>query len=137
MEKASVPAEVKEAVKRNALYDQARVALAKKDLPTARARAETYAGLVATKKIPFELRQQHELAGRIALETKDHATAAAELEQANQQDPRVLYLLAVALQGKGDKARATEVCTRAADFNGIAPNYAFVRSRAKQMLAKS
>jgi tetratricopeptide (TPR) repeat protein len=137
IEKASVPAEVKEAVRRNALYDEARVALARKDLPTAKARAASYAGLVAAKKIPFEVRQQHELLGRIALETKDHAAAVAELEQANQQDPRVLYLLAVALQGKGDAARAREVCARAADFNGIAPNYAYVRSRAKQMLAKS
>ncbi len=137
IEKADVPPEVKEAVRRNALFDQARVALARKDLPTAKARAETYARQVAVKKIPFEVRQQHELAGRIALEEKDHAAAVAELEQANQQDPRVLYLLAVALQGKGDTRRAREVCAQAADFNGIAPNYAYVRSKAKQMLTKS
>jgi len=107
------------------------------DVSTTKPWAETYARQVAARKIPFEVRQQHELAGRIALEEKDHAAAVAELEQANQQDPRVLYLLAVALQGKGDTRRAREVCTQAADFNGIAPNYAYVRSKAKQMLTKS
>ena len=61
----------------------------------------------------------------------------AELEQANQQDPRVLYLLAVALQGKGEAQKAREVGARAADFNGLSANYAYVRSRAKQLVSKS
>jgi len=83
------------------------------------------------------VRQQHELLGRIALEEKSYPAAVAELEQASQQDPRVLYLLALALQGKGDGARARAVLSRAADFNGIANNYPYVRSKAKAMLAKS
>jgi tetratricopeptide (TPR) repeat protein len=95
--KADVPAEVKEAARRNALFNEARVALAKKDLATAKARAAAYGTQVAIKKIPFEVRQQHALLGQIALEEKNPAAAAAELEEANQQDPRVLYLLAVAL----------------------------------------
>jgi tetratricopeptide (TPR) repeat protein len=137
MEKASVPAEVKEATRRNALFDEARVALARNDLVTAKARAEAYATQVAARKIPFEMRQQHELAGRIALAEKNHAAAVEELQQANQQDPRVFYLLAVALQGKGDAGKAREVAARAADFNGLAVNYAYVRAKAKEMLAKS
>jgi len=137
MEKASVPPEVKETTRRNALFDEARVALAKNDLATAKARAEAYAGLVAVKKIPFELRQRHELAGRIALAERNHAAAVAELEQANQQDPRVLYLLAVALEGKGDSQKAREVGAKAADFNGLAANYAYVRARAKELVSKS
>jgi len=135
--RADVPAEVKEAARRNALVNEARVALAKKDLKAAKARAASYAPLVAAKKIPFEMRQQHELLGRIALEEKSYPAAVAELEQASQQDPRVLYLLALALQGKGDSARARAVLSRAADFNGIANNYPYVRSKAKELLAKS
>jgi tetratricopeptide (TPR) repeat protein len=131
IEKATAPAEVKEATRRNALFDEARVALARKDLAGAKAIADKYATQVAALKIPFEVRQQHELAGRIALEEKDPARAVAELEQANQQDPRVLYLLAVALKGQGDAARAKTVGTRAAHFNGLAGNYAFVRTKAE------
>jgi tetratricopeptide (TPR) repeat protein len=134
--RADVPAEVKEAIRRNGLFDEARVALQKKDLVAAKAKAATYGQQVAAKKIPFEMRQQHELLGRIALEEKSYAVAVAELEQASQQDPRVLYLLSVALQGKGDGTRARSVLTRAADFNGIANNYPFVRSKAKAALAK-
>jgi Flp pilus assembly protein TadD len=137
MDRANAPAEVKEAARRQLLFDETRVALAKGDLATAKAKADAYALQVATKKIPFEIRQQHELAGRIALAEKSHPAAVKELEQASQRDPRVLYLLAVALQGKGDAVRAREVCAQAANFNELAVNYAYVRNKAREMLAKS
>jgi len=135
IDRADVPAEVRQAVQRNGLFDVARVALAKGDLATASAKAAEYAKQVAVHNIPFEVWQQHETAGRVALAKKEWATAVAELEQANQQDPRVLYLLASALQGKGDAQRAREVAARAADWNAYAVNYAFVRSKAKRMAA--
>jgi tetratricopeptide (TPR) repeat protein len=137
IEKADVPAQVKEAARRTDLYDRARVALVKGDLKDAHAKADEYVRqVVSAKSIPFEVRRQHELAGRIALLEKDYAAALAELAQASQQDPRVLYLTALALQGKGDAAKAREVCKRAADFNELNPNYAYVRAKAKAMLAK-
>jgi len=135
MEAAKVPAEVKEATRRQHLFDEARVALAKKDLTTAKAKSKEYAAQVAAKRIPFEMRQQHELAGRVALAEGDAAAAVAELEQANQQDPRVLYVLAVALKGKGDTPKSEQVAARAANFNGLSPTYGFVRTKAKAMTA--
>ena len=42
------------------------------------------------KKVPFEVRQQHELAGLIALADKQPAMAAEEFSRANQQDPKIL-----------------------------------------------
>ena len=42
----------------------------------------------------------------------------------------------VALQGKGD-ARAKDAFSKAASWNAFAPNYPFVRAKAKAMLAKS
>lgn len=136
IDRANVPAEVKEATHRQHLFDQARVALARQDLAAAREKEAAYAAAVAAKKIPFEMRQQHELAGGVALEEKRYAEAAAELQQANQQDPRVLYLLAAALQGKGDAVKAREVGAQAADFNGLSATYGFVRGKAKAMLSK-
>jgi tetratricopeptide (TPR) repeat protein len=137
MERANVPAEVKEATRRNLLYDETRSALAKSDLAAAKAKSAAYAQAVATKKIPFEVRQSHELAGRIAIAEKSYAAAVQELEKASPRDPRVLYLLAVALQGKGDAARAKEVCAQAANFNELGVNYAYVRTKARETLAKS
>ncbi len=136
IDKADVPAEVKQAAHRNDVYDQARLAIVRKDLKGAREKAAEYARQVGVKAIPFEVRQHHELEGRLALEDKNWALALSELQQASQQDPRVLYLTAVALQGKGDRPGAKQVLTRAADFNENNPNYAYVRTKAKEMLAK-
>ena len=131
METADVPAEVKEATRRQHLFDEARVALARKDLATAKTKADAYAAAVAAKRIPFEMRQQHELAARLAIVDRKFDVAVKELEEANQQDPRVLYLMAVALQGRGQGAQASAVAERAANFNGLSPTYGFIRTKAK------
>jgi tetratricopeptide (TPR) repeat protein len=135
IDSAEAPAEVKAGAHRQALFDEARVALAKNDLAAAKGKAAAYATAVAAKQIPFETRQSHELAGRVALAQKDYATAVAELRQANQQDPRVLYLSAVALQGKGDLQGAKDAGVKAADFNGLSNTYGFVRGKARAMVA--
>lgn len=137
IDKADVPAEVKAAGHRTELYDRARVALAKHDVSGAKAKAAEYGSAVtAAKSIPFEVWRGHELAGRIALETKDYAGALTELQQASQQDPRVSYLTALAAQGRGDAAKAKEACARAADLNELNVNYAYVRGKAKALLTK-
>ncbi len=63
--------------------------------------------------------------------------AIAELLQSNQQDPYDLYRSALAYLMKGDKAQAKEFCKKSAHFNSLPQmNYAFVRSKAEQMLAR-
>lgn len=135
--KANAPDEVKEAGLRNSLFSQAKVALAKGDLATAKARAKEYATKVAAKKIPFEVRQTHEIAGLIAMAEKKYAVAVTELRKANDQDPRVLYNLAAALDAKGDQAKAKDAYARAANFNALGGNFAFVRKKALDKLARS
>jgi tetratricopeptide (TPR) repeat protein len=132
IEKARVPDEVKEATRRNHLFEQGRLAAAKHDLATARARAGEYAAKVAVRKAPFEVRQQHELAGLIALAEKRYDAAAKELAQAGQQDPRILYLTAVAFRGAGDSAQATALAGKAAKFNGLNFSWAYVRKAAQK-----
>ena len=110
------------------------MALARNDVASAKAKASEYSKAVAAKSIPFEVRQSHELQGRIALAEKGYAAAADELGQANQQDPRVLYLTAVALHGKGDLVAAKQLGGQAADFNGLSNTYGYVRGKAKAML---
>jgi tetratricopeptide (TPR) repeat protein len=134
MDKADVAAQVREAAHRQALFDEARVALARNDVAAARAKASEYTKAVAARSIPFEVRQGHELQGRIALAEKSWAKAAGELRQANQQDPRVLYLTALALQGEGDHTSARQVGEKAADFNGLSNTYGYVRGKARAML---
>ena len=117
-------------------YNLARVAVAKKDLATAKSETETFRKGAEEKKNANQLRQAHELAGRIALGEKNYDVAITELAQANQQNPDVLYLLGQAYQGKGDAAKAKENYTKAAKFNSLPLlNYAFVRSKAQKALA--
>ena len=130
--KAQVPDQVKEATRRNHLFEQARVAVAKKDLATAKAKAAEYTTQVAVKKVPFEVRQQHELAGLIALADKQPAMAAEEFSRANQQDPKILFLTAIAWREAGNAAKATSFATKAAKFNGSRFNYGYVRKKAEK-----
>ncbi|HEU4933948.1 MAG TPA: tetratricopeptide repeat protein [Pyrinomonadaceae bacterium] len=117
-------------------YNLARVAIAKKDLATAKTETETFRKGTEAAKNANQLKQAHELAGRIALEEKNYDNAIAELAQANQQNPQVLYLLGQAYQGKGDAAKAKASFTKAAKFNSLpALNYAFVRTKAEKALA--
>jgi tetratricopeptide (TPR) repeat protein len=134
-EAANTPEDVKEAARRLNTFNLARVALAQGDLAGARAGASAYATAVARRKVPFEVRQSHELAGMIALASKDYAQAVTELKQANQLDPRVLYHLARAYQGQGNAQAAREAARQAAEHNGLNFNYAYVRGKARQLLA--
>ena len=137
MHSADVPQGVKDQADRNLLYNEAKVALAKGDIAKAKANAATRTKMVEATKVRFEVQQIHELNGRIALEEKNFALAATELAKANLQDARVLYLLGVARQGKGDAKGAKEALTRAAEFNGLGGNFAFVKRKAKDLLARS
>jgi len=128
--------QVKDNAARFSHYNFARVAVAKKDLATAKAETDTYRKGAEAAKNANQLKQVHELAGRIALEEKNYDTAIAELGQANTQNPDVLYLTAQAYKGKGDAANAKAFFTKAAKFNSLPQlNYALVRNKAEKALA--
>ena len=117
-------------------YNLARVAIAKKDVPAAKTETETFRKGAEARKNANQLKQAHELAGRIALEEKNYDTAVSELAQANQQNPDVLYLTGLSYQGKGDAAKAKDSFTKAAKFNSLPQlNYALVRTKAQKALA--
>jgi tetratricopeptide (TPR) repeat protein len=130
-EDSNLSQEIKDNAKLFSHFNLTRVALAKKDLTTAKAEAEMFRKGTENKKNPFQTKQVHELLGMIALEAKDYDNAVAELQQANQQNPYDLYRLCQAYQGKGDMGKAKEFCTKAANFNSLPQlNLAFVRTRA-------
>ena len=81
------------------------------------------------KNIPFEVQQQHELAGLIALAEKRGAAAVQELKAANQQDPRIVYLTSLALKQAGDAAGASALAAKAAKFNGLNFSYAYIKHK--------
>jgi tetratricopeptide (TPR) repeat protein len=129
---SSLSQEIKDNALLGSYYNLTRVALAKKDFAAAGRTAEEFRkGALATKN-PAQARNVHELDGIVALAEKKYDKAAADLLQANQQNPQNLYRLCQAYQGLNDAAKAADFCARAANFNSLpAVNYAFVRSRAK------
>lgn len=132
---SSLSQQVKDNAERFSHYNFARVAIARKDLATAKTEAEAFRKGAEAAKNANQLKQAHELAGRIALEEKNYDTAIAELSQANQQNPDVLYLQGQAHKAKGDAANAKAFFTKAAKFNSLPQlNYAFVRSKAEKAL---
>ncbi len=133
-QRAIATADVKETVRRNALFNLARVALLRNNIPAAESAAEGYRALVEERRIPFEVRQDHELFGLIALAKREYAAAISELELANQQDPRVLFNLSNAYAGAGRSREARQALERAANFNALSLNYAFVRTKALTQL---
>lgn len=133
VEKAEVPQEVKEGLRRNDLYNQGLVAIAKGDLAAAREKSRAYHAAVQEPAINFELQQDHELMGRIALADGNAAEALTHLGQANQQDPRVLLLTAEAHRVAGDAESAREMARQAAEFNQLSFPLSYVRTQAQTL----
>ena len=130
-DESSLSQEIKDNTKLFHHYNMTRVALAKKDMATAKSEADAFKKGTESLKNPFQTKQAHELMGMIALEAKDFDAALAELQQSNLQNPYDLYRICQAYQGKGDLGKAKEFCTKAATFNSLpALNLAFIRTKA-------
>jgi tetratricopeptide (TPR) repeat protein len=124
----SVAAVNKENQRRLQPYRAGRVALARNDLPTAKAQSAAFSEKVASSGSAFQKKLAHELAGQVALAAKDYDRAIAELSQANPVDPYNVYRLSLAYAGKGDAAKAKELAARAENDNSLASlDHAFVR----------
>lgn len=136
LERADATPEVKAAGKRTQLYESARIDIARKDLDAAENASERYSAAVRAIGNPYEVRRAHELAGLVAMAKGDAARAVRELEQANQEDPRVLFDLSQAYAAAGNTQAAKRTLKAAADFNGIELSYAFVRAKALALLTQ-
>ena len=116
-------------------FNEAGLAIAKKDYTAAKAHAEEFRKGAEATGNGMQVKQAHELVGRIALAEKNYDTAIAELQQANDQNPRNLFRLGQAYQGKGDSTKAREYYAQAAGFNSLPQlNYAFIRVKAQRIV---
>ena len=114
-------------------YNLGRVALAKKDLATAKTEAAAYLEGAKAKENEFRTREAHKLAGMIATQEKNYDQAIDELGQADQLDPSVLYATGLAYQGKGDQTKAKELFRQAAELYSLPTlNHVFVRAKARK-----
>ncbi|HMK39321.1 MAG TPA: tetratricopeptide repeat protein [Bacteroidota bacterium] len=136
IQKSSLAKEVKENSELLHHYNVARVYIAKGDIAGAKTEAEKFRKGAEAAKNKNQIRLAHELAGMIAFHQKDFGRSIDELTQANQQDPNILYHLALAYQGSGKAEEAKKYAGRAAKDN-VLPlmNYAYVRMKAESLLS--
>jgi len=134
LDRMTAPDGIKAAGKRDARFDRGRLALARADLPAAR--AERDALLREASEAAAPVFRAHELAGRIALAEQDAAAAVAALERSDPRDPRARYLLAAAVEASGDPVRAQKLFAEVAGWTSIHPDLAFVRSKAAAAAAR-
>ena len=116
------------------LFKAAVAAMVNGDHETLASRAAEYAAAAEVNGTAFERLRIHELAGYLAAVNEDFETSAAELAQASQLNPIVLYWSAMANNSIGHTDKAKELATRAATRNTLSPNLPFFRSAALQLL---
>jgi tetratricopeptide (TPR) repeat protein len=134
--KSNLSADAKEDAKLAHHYYLGRVALARGDLAAAQEHASAYQKGAEAKQNDVRIRQAHQLAGAIALREQDYDKAVSELDEANRQDPYVVYLSALAYQGKGDQDKAGELFKQSAESYTLPTlNYALIRAKAKAQAA--
>jgi hypothetical protein len=131
---ADVAAQVKDAAKRQALFDEARTGARQERPGDGEDEGRRLRTAVATPKIPFELRQSRELAGTHRARREGLQDGGRRLPRANQQDPRVLYLQRSPTRARATCSRAKQASGQAADWNALSPTYGYVRGKAKSML---
>jgi tetratricopeptide (TPR) repeat protein len=136
IEGSSASQEIKDNAKLLHHFNLAAIAIEKKDYLAAKSHAEEFRQGAEASKNSVQMKQVHELMGRIALARKEYDNTITELERANQQDPRNLYRLSHAYEAKGDSTKAKDYLIKAAEFNSLpALNYAFIRVKAQKMMA--
>ncbi len=133
---SELDAQIKENAKVLHRYNVARVAVATKDLATAKREGDAFLKASVAAENPFQIRLGHEVAGMIALDEKNYDGALKHLGQANKQDPYNLYRIGLAYEGKGDAVKAREMFRNAADFNQLPTlNSAFARWKSTKLKA--
>lgn len=119
---------------RTYLFKSALTAMVANDIESSQATAAKYRAAVEANGTLFERRRVHELTGYLAMEDEDKSIAVAELAQASQINPIVLYWSAVANKNAGNADAARDLADRAANRNTLSGNLPFFRQQALQLL---
>jgi tetratricopeptide (TPR) repeat protein len=115
-------------------HAQARIAARKRDAEHARAEMAKAKAILDKGTNPDENIQYPYLAGYVNLFLGNSAAAVSELQQANQQDPFVLVLLAQAYEKSGEAAKAHETYEKVMASNAHNVNNAFARAIARKKI---
>jgi tetratricopeptide (TPR) repeat protein len=113
-----------------AILDAAWLAAVKGDYATATAKAGEYMTTVEPSTDPLKNRPAHAVLGYVSLSQEKHDEAIGHFEQANPNDPYVMYYHALALEGAGRAADAKPLFQKVAGYNFNSAGLALVRADA-------
>ena len=134
-EKSNISQDLKYYIRRQLFVSAGRVAFYKKDLNILKKYAEKYKSSAQRTMNPSEIRSTHELLGYISLLEENYFLAIKEFEQADKQNPIILYLVGTAYEELGDFDKAQQIYKSVAYFNSLNDlNYAFIRKIALSKL---
>jgi tetratricopeptide (TPR) repeat protein len=136
MEGSDLAKEVKDNTKRLDIYNKGRIALMTGKIKDAKILAEEFSTSSNKANNTFQIWLVHSLNGLIAMQEKDYKKALSEFEKSNLQNPQTFYYMAIAYSKDGNVAEAKKYAEKCANFNALINlNQAFVRNKAKEMLA--
>jgi tetratricopeptide (TPR) repeat protein len=136
VENTQLPTELKEEIRRQNLYNMARVAIFNNDITVAQELANQYRLETERTRIGAEEEQANQLDGLIALQERRYEVAVKKLEQGDMEDAFTLYCLAQAYEKTGEREKAMKMCQDATILHTVTDfNYALVRGKAEAMLA--
>ncbi|MBV9243131.1 MAG: tetratricopeptide repeat protein [Acidobacteria bacterium] len=134
MKDPSLPAALDANRKFNFTAGKVRLAIQKGDAAAAKGDLDW---LATAAHNPNQQWTAYQLWGYSELKQGHYAKATEYLAKANQQDPLTWYYQAWALEAAGDKAAATKLYHKIADWDQLdTPNYAIARTRAIAKLGK-
>lgn len=111
----------------NRLWWKARAAAWMGEIDAAKETLEEHKALQEPVRSPTRFQGYHQVLGEIALKQGNFDEAVTHLEQANQANIYVKYLLASAQEGAGNAEEAKRLFTEVANFNFNSVGFALVR----------
>jgi tetratricopeptide (TPR) repeat protein len=135
-EKSALPKEIREDIKHQSLFFEARLDIKKNNISSAKQKAEKFNNEIQKNNNIVDIRSYHELLGLIALQEKKYDDAINEFKLSDQRDPCVLCKSAEAYFQKGDIEMAKDLWTKVISFNENNIHFAFVKDIAVKNLAQ-
>ena len=135
IEDSNLPDEIKRNSGFNYLFGEVMVHAKQKKFKSALLGAEKFMNEAQRTNILNQIRNGHEIYGRIFFEMREYEKSVKELNQSNLQNPYNLYRLALAYEKIGDIENAKSFLKKTVKFNSFLNlNYAFCRNKAKNKL---
>ncbi|MFQ6616702.1 MAG: tetratricopeptide repeat protein [Fidelibacterota bacterium] len=119
-----------------ALYWDALISAGRGDFDAALSAAEKHETKLKARQDPSSVEAHHGLLGLISTKRGEHEEAIAHFQQADDEDPFVLYHWATAESGAGSADKAADLFEKAASWNEDTWSYAFVRSKAMDAIGE-